>query len=205
MAIACHLDKVATAKLLVENIHVDVDVNMLCAVEGGIRQRTALHHAVYRGHRAMVAFLITVPDVNVNAVDDQGLTALHYAVSGGYHYVVELLVTVPSIDLNACVSNGWNALLYAVHRGRLDMVECLLTVPGKDIDVNAHGRINFIVQWTALHLAVNGRHRDIVERLLMVPGIDVNFVGSNDAETAQQLAARRGYHEIVKLFELVRV
>lgn len=87
---------------------------------------------------------------------------------------------------------------------RNGFVEYALTVPGKDIDVNAGGRIGWAVRWTVLHLAVNGGHRDIVERLLMVPVIDVNVVGGAGAETARQLALRRGFREIAGLFDLVR-
>lgn len=197
---ACDVNNVGAAQLLVE--HLQVDVNMLCDT-GCIRQRSPLQCAARRGHRAMVEFLITVPGLDVNAVNAQGFSALHYAAGGGHRGVVELLVTVPGVEVHACVSMGWTALHFAANRGSRDIVECLLTVPGTSVDVNAVGRIGAGVRWTALHFAVHGGHRDVVERLLMVPGIDVDAVGYGGAETARQLAARKGYHEIVELFDSV--
>ena len=63
------------------------------------------------GHPDVITLLLTVPNVDVNATDNEGWTPLITAGIGGYRYVIELLSTVPNVDVNAGGNHGrWEVI-----------------------------------------------------------------------------------------------
>lgn len=82
---ACEKGNLRMAKIAVEE-HGD-DVNL--ADNHG---RTGLHWACTNNHEHMVEWLLTLPNINVNAVDKDLLTPIHIASHGGYYRIVRRLL-----------------------------------------------------------------------------------------------------------------
>ena len=134
---------------------------------------TALHIAVIRGHKEVVALLLEQNGIDLNAEDSKGLTALHTACDRGHQQVVALLLEQNGIDLNAADKDGTTALYTASAWGYTEVVALLLAQPG--ILVNAATTSGD----TALRIATDRRRRDVVALLLEQPGILVNAANSH--------------------------
>ena len=98
------------------------DLNVNAKSDG----KTMLDLASNLDLHGVVGQLLTRPDIEVNARDDDGMTALHYASLHGYHKVVEQLLTNGEIDVNLEDGNRCTALSYAVTCGHVEVVEQLL-------------------------------------------------------------------------------
>ena len=152
---------------------------------------TALMEASYKGHLEVIKRLLDVPDIDVNAKDDDaGFTALIWAAQQGHLNVVNLLLE-KGADANRKNKWGLTALMWASTEGRTDIVKRLLMVPG--IDVNAKDNSG----QTALAWAVQQGRTNIV-KLLLENGADINKP-DNNGMTALAWAANNGRNEIVKL------
>jgi len=114
---------------------------------------TVLIQASHKGQTEVVAALVErAAELEVNAVNDEGITALVAASSEGHHAVVELLVSKTAAAVNAKDKDGTTALMAAAVRGHKEAVEILLA-HGADVNAqNADGH-------TALMFAYNGRNQ----------------------------------------------
>lgn len=177
--------------------------------------------AARNGHAGIVSFLLTLPDVEVNAVDAsrpeyvrinsvgkvitpsdslayQNNTALMAAVLGKHIEVVRILAAHPGIEPSILNSEKQTPLICAVQHCP-DAVGCLLQMLGTD--VNAHDDSGK----AALHYAclrrnpLDERLPDYLRQLLAVKTIDVNIRDSMD-NTPLMLAVKRGDKVLASAF-----
>ncbi len=87
--------------------------------------RTALHVAIDMNMEALVDQLLTVPNINVNIADVNGLTPLHLAASFGHTTIVEKLLA-HGAAVDAVDSNGLSSLHSATFFGRLPACDALI-------------------------------------------------------------------------------
>ncbi|EKV07080.1 F-box domain, cyclin-like [Penicillium digitatum] len=77
---------------------------------------TALMFASALGRVEIVKILLEYPNINVNAVDDQGRTSFRWAAAGGHYKVVQLLANRRGVKKRLKNSNGQTA--YAIAKER---------------------------------------------------------------------------------------
>lgn len=99
---------------------------------------TPLIIAVSKKNLKIIKYLLTVPEININAGDDQGVTVLMWTISNrgrsdGCFNCLKTFLNVPEINVNAQSENGMTALFLAAHRGDIECVRALLDVPGIDL------------------------------------------------------------------------
>ncbi|PPQ96431.1 LOW QUALITY PROTEIN: hypothetical protein CVT26_005063 [Gymnopilus dilepis] len=148
-------------------------LDVLCVTRGFHRKRTVrgwttLMLASHNGHYDVVKFLLSQPNVDVNAVNTEGRTALHLATITGREAVVELLLSHEMIDPYIMDKADKTPL----------MIVC----------THSHGGniMHLLLRKTVLHLLFNSKFGDNpdmlchtefgrnLELLLSHPGIDVN-------------------------------
>ncbi|KAH9186767.1 hypothetical protein AeNC1_011261 [Aphanomyces euteiches] len=136
----------------------------------------------------IVARLLSIPELDVNAASLKGQTAIMEACQHGWASAVQLLLDHPNIDLHLKDENGETALFKACARGQLDSLVALLG--HHDINVNAtdaDGR-------TALLVACETKTQaqvPLVANLLKHPQIDVNHK-DNDGMTCLMSLCQSG-------------
>lgn len=118
-----------------------IDVNVKNKHHG----ETALIVAARNGRENIVRFLIQIPDIKVNAKDNNGNTALISAIAAGNEKIIELLLAAPGININIKNLIGWTALLKAIDLNLDSITQILLKTPG--IVTNPHG--DLIFAWAA--------------------------------------------------------
>jgi len=152
----------------------------------------ALIKAACNGNTSAVVALMARPDIDINLVDNFGMTALIYAARGGHNLCVAALVTRLDININYVNSYGMTALIYAASEGGDLCVAALITHP--NIDLNF---VN-INHMTALIYAARHGHDLCVAALLTRANIFVNFVNIYNM-TALKYAQENGHNAIVNL------
>lgn len=75
---------------------------------------TALQIAAYRADENVVKMLLLAPDINVNAVNDNGETALILAAHYRHENIVKLLLQAPGICINTHDNYGKTAHIFAI-------------------------------------------------------------------------------------------
>jgi ankyrin repeat protein len=168
--------------------------NVVQAIDAFTQHGSALVAAVRADQVPVVAQLLQLLWVEVNAKDKTGLTALYHAVTAKNAPCVCALLRNPEIDVN--IQNGSannTALFVACWRGYAPIVKLLLGHP--KIDVNAQSQST---RRTALHQAASSSKIDCVRLLLANNKINVNQLSSG-GWTALGLAVQKGNVEIVKL------
>ncbi|KAH6909746.1 hypothetical protein BKA70DRAFT_175144 [Coprinopsis sp. MPI-PUGE-AT-0042] len=153
---------------------------------------TGLHLACVRGHCDVATELLHLPNILVNAVDNEGMTALILASRFGHEGITRLLLARPDIDVNIVDEDGWTALFWACRNGHKGPIALLLS--HREIDVTTTDDISS----TALIRASWKGHEEVVSLLLAHPDVDVN-IANQYAETALALAAKGGWEGIVRL------
>lgn len=96
---------------------------------------TLLHEAARRGHHSIVHLLIgQVPELKIDAVDNNGWTALHVAAFEGHYEVVDVLIRQVAVysrkifvEMRTCDTLNLTALELAVQQGHI-AVELLLVL-----------------------------------------------------------------------------
>lgn len=152
--------------------------------DGATYNRRQMALAMINGDLSRVKLLI--PDIiDVNDVDQDGITPIRLAVLSGRVDILEYLIS-KGADINATGEFG-SALDAAAFEGNFEIVEFLLE---KGADVNTTDTDGY----TPLHSAAN---LDIV-KLLLKKDANVNAKNTNGA-TPLHSAAERGRLELVKL------
>jgi Amt family ammonium transporter len=124
--------------------------------EGDYDKRTPLHIAAANGHSHVLNFLVTLPRVNVNAVDRFRVTPLADALKNKSKDSAEILKRHGGTVMN---SNYGSTLCAAAFRGDIEKLQSLLDC-GVDLSTGDYdGR-------TALHLAVCEGHVKVVAFLI---------------------------------------
>ena len=132
---------------------------------------TPLVCAVRHNHTALVEFVLSLNNQNINAVAGTWGTALVVACDTGSLDIVRLLTSQPGIDVNLPNTHGDSPFLVACDTGRLGIVQYLLELPG--VDVNQPNASNGA---TPLHCACGSGHLGVVDLLLKHPRVDVAAV-----------------------------
>jgi len=159
-------------------------------IQSATQSMIRLHQAVIEGDITTIKQELSIPGVDVNYPNEDGLCFLHLAVRENHLDVVKLLLTKPDIHVNQVSNNGWTALHIAARLGNNDIIKELLKVPGINVNfVNSDG-------WTALHWAAWNGNFQVVNALLSNPEIDINKTDKNGT-TALHWAARNGHGDII--------
>lgn len=133
---------------------------------------TALMLAAIGGHDNIVKFLLTLPNIDINANEDgssvRHYTALIWAAMYGRENIVKLLLADPKIKVNVQGHDGWSALLWAAGNSNNSITELLLKAPG--INYNLQGKDGR----TVLHLVAGQGLINSAKILLQLPDICIN-------------------------------
>ena len=93
------------------------------AVDG--EQRSVLHLAAQRGNIAVLEYVLTHLDLNINNRDKIGRTPLHYAIESSRAPRTIELLTSHGADISAKDDEGWSALDLAAKRHKEAAVQAL--------------------------------------------------------------------------------
>jgi ankyrin repeat protein len=176
-------------------------------------QNTPVLQAAHYGQLAMLDFLLSHPDADINAQDRWGRTPLILAVENDNEAIARRLLCYPQIQPNMTnysklakynfrpgitrptdlLLGCLTALAYAaVLHGRENLVELLLQTPGVDFNCeDAIGR-------TPLGLAAHVGHEAVLKRLLARPEVSLNHRDRAN-NTPLSYAAFKGLVPIVSL------
>ena len=135
---------------------------------------TPLMIAAFNGHTSIVELLLSNPDVDVNAIDDESSTALTHAVSYNRLGAVELLLADPRVDVNCRTDMfGMTPLHIAAHIGFVRAVEMLLDKSRVDVNAQCERVLTTPLSWAVMN-SVSEDVRQVVQLLLADPRVDVN-------------------------------
>ena len=162
----------AVLRQLVEVHHVNINTAQFSADNAVGPGMSLLHHACGFNRTDILAYLTSVPGVNVNQTfSPDNVVPLHFACMAGYVGAVRQLLALPQIQVNAATSQGSSSLYLACAEQKAEVVEELLRHP--DVDVNLMVNARF-----PLDAAVHMGNSVIVALLLQHPAINVNAVGA---------------------------
>jgi ankyrin repeat protein len=131
---------------------------------------TALHLAVVSKYYDGIEYLLSAPEVDVNAaVSKDDWTALSHACKAGDEKAVRLLLACHKIDCNLADKSTITPLMWALHRRQLAVVQLLLE--RKDIDCNGPDKDGLV----PLHYAALGNCRECIKELVDRPDLKVNM------------------------------
>jgi ankyrin repeat protein len=165
---------------------------------------TALHHAVWRGHREMVKFLLdhnADPTIIAKEVDPR-TTPLHYAASLRQWESVKLLILknnrpIPGEIILGAIKNNQHELIIELLRKKINI---------GDINIRMNEK-------TALHYAIEQKNVEMA-RLLVAAGANDRFcllklideaIKNNEIEPAIQLLAQDNNCPLIcELFQLIQ-
>ncbi|XP_020978512.1 ankyrin repeat domain-containing protein, chloroplastic [Arachis ipaensis] len=135
-------------------------------------------------------------NVDINAVDKDGLTALHKAIIGKKQAITNYLLR-NSANPFVLDRDGATLLHYAVQTASSQTIKILLLY---NVDLNLQDNDG----WTPLHLAIQAQRTDLV-RLLLIKGAD-KTIKNKDGLTPLDLCLYFGQsprtYELIKLLKL---
>jgi len=117
-------------KLLIER---GADINRKLPASGVAASGTILLKAIYENWVTAVKVLLSIDNIDINAVDVDGTSALMWACSYG-RFVADI-IAMPNLQINHKSSRGNTALIAACQSNNSDTVEQILSVPGIDINI----------------------------------------------------------------------
>uniref|UniRef100_A0A0E0K8G1 Uncharacterized protein n=1 Tax=Oryza punctata TaxID=4537 RepID=A0A0E0K8G1_ORYPU len=138
-------------------------------------------------------------NVNVNALDKDGLPAIQKAILSKKHAIINYLLR-NSANPFIHDKDGATLMHYAVRTACSQTIKTLLLY---NVDINRPDDYG----WTPLHLAVQTQRTDIV-KLLLIKGAD-RTLKTQDGFTPLELCLRLGHHartyELIKLLKSFRL
>ena len=168
--IACEVDNVQFIQSLVN--HKSLNVNTHTTDSDGV----PLYIACANNSLNTVLVLLSMPSVNLNAVNSQGKTPLYAACANGNKRIVDLLLDRNSININKATSdNGKTPLYIACVGGHVDVVNTLLK--HDSIDIN---KATSDTGETPLHAACSSKSWETLDlaKLLLASGADCSIENS---------------------------
>ena len=185
--IACEVDNVQFIQSLVNNKSLNVNTHMTDS------DGVPLYIACANNSLNTVVVLLSMPSVNLNAVNSQGKTPLYAACANGNKRIVDLLLDRNSININKATSdNGQTPLYGACTGGHVEVVNALLK--HNSIDIN---KATSDTGETPLYVACKGGHIEIVNTLVKHDSIDIHKATSDNSQTPLYVACEGGHIEIV--------
>ncbi|KAF1786616.1 Ankyrin repeat-containing domain [Phytophthora cactorum] len=168
-------------------------VQMLVHQAAILEKEEALRWAAWRGHLAVVQYLVEKCGVDVNAADSDGVTALMEAASTGMVEVIGYLVNQCNVDVNTPTRAGNTVLIKAASAGNIEVVRYLAAECSADVNVASKNGMTTLmkassrgnIQGAAAYGAI-----DVIWYLAEKCGADVN-VTTMDGETALMKAAKK--------------
>ncbi|KAF7809465.1 Ankyrin repeat domain-containing protein, chloroplastic [Senna tora] len=132
-------------------------------------------------------------NVNINAVDKDGLTALHKAIIGKKQAITNYLLR-NSANPFLLDKEGATLMHYAVQTASSQTIKILLLY---NVDINLQDNDG----WSPLHVAVQARRTDLV-RLLLIKGAD-KTLKNKDGLTPLDLCLYSG--QDIRTYELIKL
>ncbi|KAG6551308.1 hypothetical protein Mapa_007094 [Marchantia paleacea] len=139
----------------------------------GRRLREIVGRALQRAYGDVLSFLLSVPAIDLNAIDGDGNTALILASSCGHWEVVDILLEA-SAHTGVLNRRGLNCLHAAVSEGHVSVVKKLLEKVGQTRAKFVNSKARGDYEWTALHYAVARNRIQVLRLLLDDPNVDVD-------------------------------
>jgi len=90
------------------------------------KRLTGLHIACERGRRDIVEYLLTLPQIQVNQKDSDGITPFHLGCEHGREEIVKILLEDKRVDVNPLESERWTPLYVACMQKSEEIVKILL-------------------------------------------------------------------------------
>jgi ankyrin repeat protein len=129
---------------------------------------TPLYFAVSVGFQEGIASLVSVPEIDTNAVSPWKQTALSNACETGDENAVRMLLSRDDIDCNLADEHGRTPLSYALKNGQVAITRLLLERSSTECVYPDHRGI-FPLAYAAL-----GGCEDCIKELLKRPEVDIN-------------------------------
>ncbi|RYP03488.1 hypothetical protein DL764_005129 [Monosporascus ibericus] len=152
---------------------------------------TPLLWAAGNGNGAMINFLLTKGDVDIDLKDNWGRTPLSWAAENGHEAIVTQLLATGKADINPKDAYGWTPLSWAAKNGHEAVVKQLLVTGRADINIKDN------VGHTPLSWAAENRHEAVVSQLLATGKADINITDKY-GQTMLFNAAMNGHKAAVK-------
>ncbi|RAK88850.1 ankyrin, partial [Aspergillus costaricaensis CBS 115574] len=130
--------------------------------------------------------------IDVNEVDNSGLSPLAHAAYNGNESIVSLLLSKQGIRPDMRAFSGRTPFGYAAGRGHLNIIKMLLATGKVDPDSVDYAGLTPIVY------AADAQHEDVVSFLLNTGRVNPNRKDSRDM-TLLSRAAHRGHGSIVRI------
>ncbi|GAM17682.1 hypothetical protein SAMD00019534_008570 [Acytostelium subglobosum LB1] len=150
----------------------------------GPHGQTYMHYAAEAGHVTILRLLTTTRSsgckLNVNALDNDGLTPLHWACLEGKHLAVQYLLESAGATVNPPDNNGETPLYLACLKGSLPCVNQLIKHSASINQQTKSGN-------TSLHIAIINNNLECIERLLQCEA-DINLK-NNAGKTPMMVVA----------------
>lgn len=173
----------------------DYKTGALLNLRTGAHGWTPLHFAA-QGGDGFIKALLKKEGIDINAkTTTTGQTALHIATIADKLSIVKLLLE-HKISIECKDNDGKTALHAAAYKGHFDIVKMLLK---HDAKIEARAKDGE----TALHLAA-GQGKETVVRYLLEKKADASAKlthGDKKGLTPRDLAVRKDYKDVVKLFK----
>ncbi|XP_022883764.1 ankyrin repeat domain-containing protein, chloroplastic [Olea europaea var. sylvestris] len=192
----CHSTEVGTNKLFTkeEKLLLNRRIPDLAVATSG--KWHPVHTLAASGEFYLMTSLLK-HDVDINALDKDGLTGIHKAILGKKQAIFNCLLR-ESANPFIRDKEGATLMHYAVRTASSQMIKILLLY---NVDINLQDNDG----WTALHLAVQSHRTDIV-RLLLIKGAD-KTIKNQDGLTPLDLCLYAGRdkrtYELIKLIKRV--
>jgi len=135
----------------------------------------------------------TLEGLDVNECNNSRDTALIQASAHNRIEVMKFLLQQPNIQVNHKNQSQRSAFLKAAEHGHLEAMELLLSHGANINEIDKQGN-------SALYLATLGNQVDAV-KFLLSRGASLQYEKWNTNESAMELAQRRGYDQIIHLFD----
>lgn len=157
-----------------------IELNIIQINDLDFLHSTYLHIAAFECYTEAVEFILTIPNVNINATDRDGRTPLHLAAGNGGYDVCKLLLDTKKANAFLKDNFGRIPLYYAVAQGEMKVIELFLG--GEVNGIQRDGK-------TPLMRACAEGRIDLAEIILDVPGVDIN-AQNEDGLTALHWAVK---------------
>ena len=134
--------------------------------------RFSQHYYFYENDIETLKYLLSLPNININYKNVNGLSVLHYAImnyyshinyNNDYLFIKDSLLTHPNIDVNIKDNTGKTPLYYAIIQNNIELVKLLLS--HHDIDVNIKDNTGKSLLDIALDIESTTKYSKIVELL----------------------------------------